>query len=201
MASKITNKLLKDAIADAEAVRETAIANAKLVLEESITPNIKEMIARRLQAETEKASEEPFEDATAEGSSEMPADSLLDGNFNVEITFSAVGDLMCHSTQFNYAKVGPDSFDFSGVYAGVRDYLKNPDFLMGNLETTFAGKKYPYVGYPIFNTPDDFFHDLKKAGFDLLFTANNHSIDKGLFGLQRTISLMKEIKTRSAFSL
>lgn len=123
---------------------------------------------------------------------EMPADSLLDGNFDVEITFSAVGDLMCHSTQFNYAKVEPDSFDFSGVYAGVRDYLKNPDFLMGNLETTFAGKKYPYVGYPIFNTPDDFLYDLKNAGFDLLFTANNHSIDKGLFGLQRTISLMKQ---------
>lgn len=123
---------------------------------------------------------------------EMPADSLLEGNFEVEITFSAVGDLMCHSTQFNYARVDPDSFDFSGVYAGVRDELQNVDFLMGNIETTFAGKKYPYSGYPIFNTPDDFLYGLKGAGFDLLFTANNHSLDKGLFGLKRTISLMKD---------
>jgi hypothetical protein len=47
---QITNKLLKQAIADAEAVRETAVANAKLVLEEAITPQIREMIARRLSA-------------------------------------------------------------------------------------------------------------------------------------------------------
>jgi Arc/MetJ family transcription regulator len=47
---EITNKLLKQAIADAEAVRETAVANAKLVLEEAITPQIREMIARRLSA-------------------------------------------------------------------------------------------------------------------------------------------------------
>jgi hypothetical protein len=48
--AEITNKLLKQAIADAEAVRETAVANAKLVLEEAITPQIREMIARRLSA-------------------------------------------------------------------------------------------------------------------------------------------------------
>jgi len=99
MATKITNKLLKEAIADAETVRETAIANAKLVLEEAIAPQVKEMIARRLRVEAEGAEEEmedtpalatdapemeeatekPFEDGEAEGSSEMPADSSTIG--------------------------------------------------------------------------------------------------------------------------
>ena len=32
--------LLKDAIADAKAVRETALANAKIALEEAFTPRI-----------------------------------------------------------------------------------------------------------------------------------------------------------------
>jgi hypothetical protein len=36
---EITNKLLKEAIADAEAVRQTAIENAKLSLEETFTPS------------------------------------------------------------------------------------------------------------------------------------------------------------------
>jgi hypothetical protein len=49
--AQITNSLLKQAIADAEAVRETAVANAKLVLEEAITPQIRDMIARRLRVE------------------------------------------------------------------------------------------------------------------------------------------------------
>jgi hypothetical protein len=52
----ITNELLKQAVADAEAVRDTAIANAKLALEESITPAIKSMLAKRLRAEAEKIS-------------------------------------------------------------------------------------------------------------------------------------------------
>ncbi len=50
---KITNKLLKEAIADAEAVRQTAIENAKLSLEETFTPQIKSMLSRRLRAEAE----------------------------------------------------------------------------------------------------------------------------------------------------
>lgn len=85
--AEITNKLLKQAIADAEAVRETAIANAKLVLEEALTPQIKGMIARRLRVESEmgdeeemeEATETPFEDGEAEGSTEFPADSSTIG--------------------------------------------------------------------------------------------------------------------------
>ena len=50
---EITNKLLKEAIADAEAVRQTAIENAKLSLEETFTPQIKTMLSRRLRAEAE----------------------------------------------------------------------------------------------------------------------------------------------------
>jgi len=51
--SEFTNKLLREAIADAEAVRQTAIENAKLSLEETFTPAIKSMISRRLRAEAE----------------------------------------------------------------------------------------------------------------------------------------------------
>jgi hypothetical protein len=46
--TKITNELLKEAIADAESVRETAIANAKIQLEESIAPAIKNEITKAL---------------------------------------------------------------------------------------------------------------------------------------------------------
>ena len=43
--------LLKEAIADAKAVKETAIANAKLALEEAFTPRIQSMISSRLAEE------------------------------------------------------------------------------------------------------------------------------------------------------
>jgi hypothetical protein len=49
--------LFKQAIADAKSVREAAIANAKAALEESLTPQLKELLAQRL-AEMEEAEEE-----------------------------------------------------------------------------------------------------------------------------------------------
>jgi len=45
---KNNRDLLKEAIADAKAVKETAIANAKAALEEAFTPQIKSMLSQRL---------------------------------------------------------------------------------------------------------------------------------------------------------
>ena len=41
--------LLKEAIADAKSVKETAIANAKLALEEAFTPHLKSMMSAKLE--------------------------------------------------------------------------------------------------------------------------------------------------------
>ena len=48
-----SSKLLKEAIADAKAVRETALANAKIQLEEAFTPRLKSMLSQKLRAEAE----------------------------------------------------------------------------------------------------------------------------------------------------
>ena len=41
--------LLKEAIADAKSVKEVAIANAKLALEEAFTPHLKSMLSAKLE--------------------------------------------------------------------------------------------------------------------------------------------------------
>lgn len=112
-------------------------------------------------------------------------DSLL------TITISFVGDLMCHSPQYNYARVDKDSFDFRPVFREVRQFFQSSDFTIGNLETVTAGKNAGYSGYPLFNTPDEYIYALKYAGFDLLVTANNHSMDQGEKGVLRTIEQIK----------
>jgi hypothetical protein len=55
--------LLKDAIADAKAVRETALANAKLALEEAFTPRIQSMLSQKIQSEIEDEDEGMHGDA------------------------------------------------------------------------------------------------------------------------------------------
>lgn len=49
----MSKDLLKEAIADAKAVRETAIANAKLALEEAFMPRIQSMLSAKLAEEME----------------------------------------------------------------------------------------------------------------------------------------------------
>jgi hypothetical protein len=84
--------LLKEAIADAKAVRETALANAKLALEEAFTPRLQSMLSAKLAEEMSEEDddmpadeempmegedmdmEDHSEENVAEGDEEMPAD-------------------------------------------------------------------------------------------------------------------------------
>ena len=47
------SKLLKEAIADAKAVKETALANAKIALEEAFTPRLQSILSQKMRAEAE----------------------------------------------------------------------------------------------------------------------------------------------------
>jgi len=71
--------LLKEAIADAKAVRETALANAKLALEEAFTPRLQSMLSAKLAEEMEEEDdsyEEPEETDT--DSYEEPEETDVD---------------------------------------------------------------------------------------------------------------------------
>jgi len=86
----IMDDLLKDAIADAKAVRETALANAKIALEEAFTPRIQSMLSNKIQSEMEGEEEIPVADEEEAGEEapevavepevgeEVPADELED---------------------------------------------------------------------------------------------------------------------------
>jgi hypothetical protein len=63
------SKLLKEAIADAKAVRETAIANAKIALEEAFTPRLQSILSKKLQAEM--AEEDDDLDQVTDGDEEV----------------------------------------------------------------------------------------------------------------------------------
>ena len=51
--------ILKEAIADAKAVREVALANAKAALEEAFTPRLQSMLSAKLSEDEAAYEEEP----------------------------------------------------------------------------------------------------------------------------------------------
>lgn len=75
------SNLLKEAIADAKAVRETAIANAKIALEEAFTPRLQSILSQKLQQEMEEEGDEDEvnEEYGAEDTSDADS-SKIDGD-------------------------------------------------------------------------------------------------------------------------
>lgn len=111
-----------------------------------------------------------------------------------EASILAAGDVMVHSPQL---KAQYDSstktYNFDNNFKYVKKYVEEADYSLANLETTLAGNDvYPYSSYPMFNSPDALADSLKKAGFDLLSTINNHSFDKSDLGVERTLETLKE---------
>ncbi|MDO5036336.1 MAG: CapA family protein [Porphyromonas sp.] len=96
-----------------------------------------------------------------------------------------VGDIMCHESQFKAAKLPDGTYDFITPYDSVMPYFSTIDIVIGNLETTLG--EAPYSGYPHFRSPEIMAEQLREVGFDILFTTNNHSADRGLKGIENTI--------------
>ena len=146
------------------------------------------------------------ENINSTSTAENPDDNSDDNSNNVskseektleqkDITFTmgVTGDIMCHNTNFQDAyDSSTKTYDFSYVFDDIKLYLQTPDVTVGNLETTFAGSKVGYSGYPTFNTPEILAKNLKKVGFDVVSTANNHCMDKGYSGLVSTINFLDE---------
>jgi|9_EtaG_2_1085328.scaffolds.fasta_scaffold00119_6 hypothetical protein len=72
----MSKDLLKEAIADAKAVRETAIANAKLALEEAFTPKLQSMLSAKLQEDDMEDEEEDVDVAEMEHGEEEAEEGM-----------------------------------------------------------------------------------------------------------------------------
>jgi hypothetical protein len=74
----MNREFLKEAIADAKAVKESAIANAKAALEESFTPHLKSMLAAKINEMEIEEEEEMYEAKTKMEDKDMNENFYLD---------------------------------------------------------------------------------------------------------------------------
>jgi poly-gamma-glutamate capsule biosynthesis protein CapA/YwtB (metallophosphatase superfamily) len=104
-----------------------------------------------------------------------------------------IGDIMQHDSQIN-AAYDPvtGKYDYQECFQHVRPLFESVDVAIGNLEVTLAGP--PYKGYPQFSAPDELVYELQASGIDVLVTANNHCVDRGRKGLERTIRILDSLK-------
>ncbi len=115
-------------------------------------------------------------------------DDKAEKNDVSRLLLAAVGDIMVHSPQLAAAyDHHKGTYNFHECFTAIAPYLQKADLAVGNFETTLAGAEKGFSGYPLFNSPAELAAALKDSGLDLLFTANNHSMDSGADGVVRTI--------------
>lgn len=111
-----------------------------------------------------------------------------------QVSFLFAGDAMQHQSQLDVAKTNDGNYDYSNYFKNVKKQIDSADVSVINLEVTLPGKNY--TGYPCFGSPDSYAQALKNTGFDIFLTANNHCLDKGKKGLERTIAILDSMKVK-----
>ena len=129
---------------------------------------------------------------------------------NATATLGFVGDIMIMQNQVKGALQSDGSYDFTGSFESMRELFNSVDVMCANLEAPLAGEyavyseaaptippateenPNPLKPFQTFNAPDELAKNLDDLGFDVLTTANNHCLDRGIEGLRRTIQVIRK---------
>ena len=106
------------------------------------------------------------------------------------VSFVGCGDNIIYYGNIRDAKSlsdGTREYNFKPMFERVKEKIANADIAFINQETVMAGEGYALSYYPRFNSPRDVGYDLVELGYDVINIANNHMLDKGAEGLERTI--------------
>lgn len=117
-------------------------------------------------------------------------------NKTLKITFT--GDIMCEMPLLKGAKITKADYNFDYVFSGTKSLFSKSDYIVGNLETICADEKYGFTqDIYSFNTPISFAKSIKEAGVDLVTTATNHSLDRGVPGLINSLESLERVGLKS----
>jgi len=108
------------------------------------------------------------------------------------VRVKAVGDIMMHMPQVRAGQKADGTYNYDHFFKDIKPYLEDGDIVIGNLETTISNDEKGYGGYPMFRTPEALIPALKNAGFNVLTTANNHTLDGREFGVVNTLDKLDE---------
>ena len=104
------------------------------------------------------------------------------------------GDVMCEPPILKASRRKDGTYNFDGVFEKVKPMFEESDYVITNMEFPLAGKELKFTDrFFAFNAPDEFAQSIKKAGVDLISTVNNHTFDRDLEGMLRTIRVLDDI--------
>ncbi|MDP2586893.1 MAG: CapA family protein [Candidatus Komeilibacteria bacterium] len=105
-----------------------------------------------------------------------------------EVSLVAVGDIML--SRVVGQKMVKNGYDYP--FAKLTDFLSDADLTFGNLETAITPGRRVETGEFMFRADAESATALKRAGFDIVSLANNHSPNFGAKGLEDTFKYLND---------
>ena len=158
----------------------------------------------------------PTPDTDPEGTASDPAAASDDGataapstgsaQGPVEITLAATGDVLAHSwvnasarmyagyPQADIVPVDGADYDYSPMFANISDLVASADLALCHMETplSLTNSNLSVPDTLSFNTPPQMATALADAGYDGCDFSSNHTMDRGLQGLEETEQVLRE---------
>jgi hypothetical protein len=91
---------------------------------------------------------------------------------------------------------GGDGFDFTPMLAQVAPIIRSADWAVCHQETPISADNADLSGYPTFSAPYQLAQAERAAGYDACTTASNHTVDKGLPGIEGTLDTFDRVGIR-----
>lgn len=109
----------------------------------------------------------------------------------IEIDIMMIGDMLMHTGAIKSGLADDGTYNFDHLFTNILSDIKAADVSIVNQETILAGSDYAYTGYPTFNSPQELGDAEYNAGFNIVLHATNHTLDKGLKGVENCLSYWK----------
>lgn len=119
-----------------------------------------------------------------------PATNKAEYVNTVSARIAVAGDVILNQLIFEEAKT-EGGYDFSPIFGDIKGIIESADFAVCSLMTTFNSSG-TYSSFPKSVSPPQIASALAACGFDLVNTANKHSMDSFYDGLIYTIDRVAE---------
>ncbi|MGN0371154.1 MAG: CapA family protein [Butyrivibrio sp.] len=109
----------------------------------------------------------------------------------VTINLMAIGDMLMHASASFPAVMSDGSYNYDYIFANIAGDIQAADLAVVNNEVIMAGNELGNIGYPMFNVRTELGDAEAKAGFNVILSATNHTLDQNVSGIMNCFNFWK----------
>ncbi len=132
---------------------------------------------------SDNVSVEETESTTVEETTTTPPDVTVD--------IMMIGDILAHEGVYKSGLQADGTYNFDHLFKNIKSDISAADIRIVNQETILGGVELGLSGYPCFNSPYEIGVAEANAGFNVILHATNHTLDKGLTGVENCLNFWK----------